>query len=253
MSVVVTLLPLVPLRQESSHRAEQVSQLLFGEKAEILEEHGEWALIKTHNDHYSGWVELKSLSENGTTNFNRPILVLAQPLFGVYYKRALIYLPAGSELPVDASNGTIVLGENEFIIPPKTKSKPFEIGKTLADTATRFLNAPYLWGGRTILGFDCSGFSQLVYKLHGKKLPRDAKEQAKEGMAVEFIQEALPGDLIFFDNEEGTITHVGIYMGENLIIHASASVHIDNVDQQGIFNLERKEYSHKLRLIRRIE
>ena len=252
MTTITTLLPLLPMRYEASHRSEQVSQLLFGEKADIIEENNGWAYITTQYDQYSGWVEINSLTESDLKQSYGPIVILAQPLFGIENNEEIIYLPAGSELSVNTKTGSIEMGGLEYKIPPDKKHKPFEIGKSPTETACRFLNAPYLWGGRTILGFDCSGFSQIVYKLHGKYLPRDAKDQANEGSPVEFIQEALPGDLVFFDNEESEITHVGIYMGQNQIIHASVSVHIDRVDQQGIFNEKSRKYTHKLRLIKRV-
>lgn len=250
--MVTTLQPLIPLRSEPSHRSEQVSQLLFGEKAEIIDQKGKWACVRSVNDNYSGWAEFNSLYEFGEENLKRHTLIVAQPLFPLQYNSNLIYLPAGSELPVNKSNGSVTIGREEFFIPPDKKNKLFETEKTLTDTACRFLNAPYQWGGRTILGFDCSGFSQLIFKLHGVNLPRDTRDQAGVGKPVEFIQEALPGDLVFFDNEEGLIMHVGIYMGENNIIHASVSVHIDRLDQQGIFNLQQKTYTHRLRIIKRI-
>ena len=251
--MITTFHPLIPMRREASHKSEQVSQLLFGEKAELMDQVDSWAYIRTIDDDYTGWTELRSVHEIEDESLSTPVLTVAQPLIALQYNGSLIHLPAGSELPVDTLTGEIVIEGEEFTLPSDEKDKPFETGKTLTDTACRFLNAPYQWGGRTILGFDCSGFSQLIFKLHGIHLPRDAKDQATAGTPVEFIQEALPGDLVFFDNEDGLITHVGIYLGENRIIHASVSVHIDRLDQQGIFNLQRKEYSHKLRLIKRIE
>ena len=121
--------------------------------------------------------------------------------------------------------------------------------------ARQFLNAPYLWGGRTILGIDCSGFTQLVMLLNGRSIPRDAYQQAELGDTVAFVEEAQTGDLAFFDNAEGRITHVGIVLREAehhvSIIHASGKVRIDALDHQGIFNAERSAYSHKLRIIKR--
>ncbi|MNL48577.1 Gamma-D-glutamyl-L-lysine endopeptidase [compost metagenome] len=115
-----------------------------------------------------------------------------------------------------------------------------------------FLNAPYLWGGRSILGIDCSGFTQVCYKILGIKLKRDAYQQADQGELVSFINEGKLGDLAFFDNAEGRITHVGILINSHQIIHASGRVRIDSIDHQGIFNEETQQYSHKLRIIKRI-
>ena len=122
----------------------------------------------------------------------------------------------------------------------------------MADSAYTFINAPYLWGGRSPLGIDCSGFTQVVYKLAGQKLQRDAYQQADQGITLGFIEEAEAGDLAFFDNDEGKIIHVGILLGQGKIIHASGKVRIDRIDHQGIFNEETGKYSHKLRIIKRI-
>ena len=122
----------------------------------------------------------------------------------------------------------------------------------IVDNAMMYVNAPYLWGGRSPFGIDCSGFTQLVYKIGGKKLPRDAYQQAEIGQTLSFVEEAENGDLAFFDNEEGSIIHVGILLGENEIIHSSGKVRIDKIDHQGIFNVDTKKYSHKLRLIKKI-
>jgi cell wall-associated NlpC family hydrolase len=122
----------------------------------------------------------------------------------------------------------------------------------LIETALMYLNAPYLWGGKTPFGIDCSGFTQMVYRLNGFKLMRDASEQAKQGDALSFIEESTPGDLAFFDNKEGAITHVGIIMENNHIIHAHGKVRIDRLDQTGIYNADLRTYSHKLRVIKSI-
>ena len=119
-------------------------------------------------------------------------------------------------------------------------------------TALRFLNSPYLWGGRTPLGIDCSGFTQMVYRLQGIDLPRDAYQQSEVGTTLSFIEESEAGDLAFFDDQEGKITHVGIMLEDNHIIHASGKVRIDRIDQQGIFNKETGKHTHKLRLIKSI-
>ena len=124
--------------------------------------------------------------------------------------------------------------------------------KKLIENALMYLNAPYLWGGRSPLGIDCSGFTQMVYRLQGINLPRDAYQQAEVGTTLSFIEESDPGDLAFFDNNEGKITHVGIILEENHIIHASGKVRIDRIDQQGIFNTEIGTHTHKLRLIKSI-
>ena len=102
------------------------------------------------------------------------------------------------------------------------------------------------------MGMDCSGFSQVVHRIVGNDLPRDASQQVELGDTISFVEEAQAGDLAFFDNEEGNITHVGICLGGGDIIHASGSVRIDKLDHIGIFNADKGTYSHKLRVIKRI-
>ena len=153
---------------------------------------------------------------------------------------------------------------------PETESNSFKIGDNLyktqedfdnrylttkdsiPDTAMRFINSPYIWGGRLPSGIDCSGLTQLVYKIHGIAIPRDSWNQAEAGKTVDFIDSTEPGDLVFFDNERGRISHVGMILSRGLVIHASGRVRIDRIDHQGIYKPEKKGYSHKLRLIRRI-
>jgi cell wall-associated NlpC family hydrolase len=125
-------------------------------------------------------------------------------------------------------------------------------GESLADTALKFINSPYIWGGRIPSGIDCSGLTQLVYKIHGIGIPRDSWQQAETGEPISFISEARVGDLVFFDNEKGKISHVGMIFAEGLVIHASGRVRIDTIDHQGIFKPEVGGYSHRLRLIKRI-
>ena len=131
-------------------------------------------------------------------------------------------------------------------------SKGVQEKSRLIDTALSYLNAPYLWGGKTPFGIDCSGFTQMVYKINGYSLLRDASQQATQGEALSFIEESEPGDLAFFDNADGDIVHVGIIMKDNHIIHAHGKVRIDRLDHTGIYNAERNIHTHKLRVIKKI-
>jgi hypothetical protein len=126
---------------------------------------------------------------------------------------------------------------------PKTK---------LIETASMYLNTPYLWGGKSPFGIDCSGFTQMVYKINGYELKRDASQQAAQGEVLSFIEESEPGDLAFFDNSEGEIIHVGIILKNNYIIHAHGCVRIDRLDQSGIYNTEQNRHTHRLRVIKKI-
>ena len=148
----------------------------------------------------------------------------------------------------EASNGLSILNHSHDgnIIEGKTAKA------NLVQTAFLYLNAPYLWGGKTPFGIDCSGFTQMVYKLNGYKLLRDASQQATQGEALSFIEESEPGDLAFFDNNEGVITHVGIIMKDNYIIHAHGKVRVDRLDHSGIYNVDKKMHTHKLRVIKKV-
>lgn len=161
------------------------------------------------------------------------------------------YLAAGSNLPGFAA-GYCTFGGVKYKVDFEPLTVDFEQPKArIKDLALFFLNAPYLWGGRTLFGIDCSGFVQAVYKMAGLKLKRDASQQAEYGNTVDFLQEARCGDVAFFDNEDGRITHVGILLGNNEIIHSSGKVRIDPIDDQGIYNRELHKYTHQLRIIKR--
>ena len=123
--------------------------------------------------------------------------------------------------------------------------------KIIKQVAFKFLNTSYLWGGKSVFGIDCSGFTQMTYKFLNVPLPRDAWQQAEKGTVINFLQEAHCGDLAFFDSEAGNIIHVGILLNEHEIIHSSGKVRIDKIDTQGILNLESKQRTHKLRIIKR--
>lgn len=245
MEYGISHLAIVPLRAEPNERSEQVSQVLFGEIFEVKEWAERWVKIVTTLDHYEGWInriQFVPLDEVAYVALKDKNPVLTNiPLTQVLKKSDLsnLYLPIGSNVSFLTDNDTFELNR---LIPPKD---------TLINTAHSFLNTPYLWGGRTHFGVDCSGFVQCLYRLQGINLLRDARQQAEQGELVDFLQSSKPGDLAFFDNAEGNIIHVGLMLNNEQIIHASGRVKIDKIDDHGIYSQELGRYTHQLRIIKR--
>src|SRR5690554_292550 len=246
-------LAIVPVRLEPNHRSEMVSELLFGEHFGIIEKTKGWIKIKIQFDGYEGWIDEKQFQPISENDFNllssKEIVLNADLIEYISGKDNLLFpIPLGASLLfLDISS----VNTSEFVFEglKATIQKP----KTeILKTAFMYLNTPYLWGGKTPFGIDCSGFVQMVYKLNGYSLLRDANQQATQGEVLSFIEEAEAGDLAFFDNEDGKITHVGILMNDNYIIHAHGKVRIDRLDHLGIMNVDTKRHTHKLRVIKKI-
>ncbi len=251
-------LSLVPMRAEPSDKSEMSSQLLFGDHFTIQEDNGKWLRILTAHDEYEGWIDFKQFEEIEHSVFValHDLNTILGPSVSHYVMKVAanekLNLVAGSNIPNTLDKFFYLRNikyklEGETITPAKDK---FRSG--VIDVARFYLNAPYLWGGKSVFGIDCSGLTQMVFRQFGFKLKRDAYQQAEQGELVAFLQEAKGGDLAFFDNEEGKITHVGIMLDNERIIHASGRVRIDSLDNQGIFNKEMNRYTHKLRIIKRL-
>jgi hypothetical protein len=252
MSYGLAKLAVIPVRAEGSDKAEIITQLLFGDHYEVLEEEEKWVRIRNHFDQYEGWICRKQFFEINGKEFDE-LGMNEFPLCGsltamVTLNGENINITRGAVLPY-LHQGEIRIRDQRAKFVGEENSPSSE---KLMDYAMSYLNTPYLWGGRSPFGIDCSGFAQIVYKLCGYKLPRDAYQQAEHGYDVPFVETSEPGDLAFFDNQEGRINHVGIVTEPGKIIHASGRVRIDLLDSQGIFNEETKRYTHKLRLIRRL-
>jgi len=253
----ICLHTLIPVRIHPSERAEMVTQILFGEIYTVIELSGNWTKIVTDFDDYEGWIDKKlnyEISENIFKQIQLSKVVSSFKTSSTIFNKTdnkHIPLAAGSSLPFKDELCEFLIVDKKFKYLPKIENV-LSTGSTIVELAKQFENAPYLWGGRTIFGVDCSGLTQLVYKMVGICLPRDASVQIGQGELIGFISDAQPGDLAFFDNDEGVIIHVGILIDSETIIHASGWVRIDKIDHQGIFNTDTMTYSHKLRVIKRI-
>ena len=248
MKYGLSALSIVPLRLEPSDASELVTQLLYGDTFKILEQRKKWSRIRIQFDSYEGWVDNKQLEEVSEENYKK--LNSTPPLFNTDLlgmitteNNQLFSVPLGCNVANASFLKHTFEGGSLSVKQPKQQ---------IVETALHYLNAPYLWGGKTPFGIDCSGFTQMCYKINGHKLLRDASEQASQGDPLSFIEESEPGDLAFFDNAEGNIIHVGIIMEDNHIIHAHGKVRIDRLDHTGIFNYEQRQHTHKLRVIKRI-
>ncbi len=258
MQFGVVELSLVAVRYEPSDRAEMINQLLFGDLLVISEEKGNWLQIRSASDNYEGWIDRKQVKLISEQEFNRLDKLPAG--FIPELIDIITDTKTGRPFPVlfgsvirGIENNSFGLGDSQFnFLGELAVPGRGEFPDTLLENALMFLRAPYLWGGKSVYGIDCSGFTQVLFRLAGAELLRDASQQATMGEAVSLPAEAKPGDLMFFDNDEGQIIHVGILMPDQQIIHASGHVRIDQVDHQGIYNRELKKYTHKLRLIKRI-
>ena len=246
--------PVSAIRNEPSHRSEMVSQLLFGECCTLLE-YGKdnWVRIKCRYDDYEGWCQLSHIVEIDEAIFLQADKDLTDDWVNeVDYNGHNMYVPLGSSL-TSLNHGKAFWRKNSVQYSGKVW-KPLVVKinpKMIKQVAYKFLNTSYLWGGRSVFGIDCSGFSQMVYKFLNVHLPRDARYQAGKGDTVKSLKEAVCGDLAFFDNEEGNITHVGIVLNPQEIIHSSGKVRLDKIDNEGIVNLETKQRTHKLKVIKR--
>jgi len=251
-------LPLVPLRESDSERSEMTSQLLFGECVEILETREHWLLLRNHSDNYVGWADKKMIrilkkQEEQQLSVSKSYCV-SYPLMKGEDRATgeTLILPGGSKLI--GFNGTeMKVDDKRFQFDPvHLTAIDKKNSNHLIELAKQYLNAPYLWGGKTIMGIDCSGLVQVIFSICGIQLPRDASQQVEYGKVIDFLSEVKAGDLAFFENTEGKIIHVGILLNSHQIIHASGWVKIETIDSQGIISGQTGEYSHNLRVVKRL-
>jgi gamma-D-glutamyl-L-lysine dipeptidyl-peptidase len=254
MAFFVCIVPVCPVRAEAAHRSEQTSQLLFGELCELLESSNDFSRIRVLYDDYEGWCQTNQLAQASEEQLKAESnLVAADWANKIEIDNQPMTIPFGSSLSL-LKDGKTMLGKyslsyNGSVIDTANTSLN---EANLKKFSNMYLNTPYFWGGKSVFGVDCSGFCQLVFKCMGIRLMRDAYQQATQGEVVGFMQEAKCGDLAFFDNEAGKITHVGILLTPDSIIHSSGKVRIDTIDHLGIINRDTGKRTHNTRIIKRI-
>ncbi len=252
----ITLSSIVPVRAEAADESEIMTQLLFGDTFEILNTQNQWNYIRASYDDYEGWIDEKvilPLPDEVFEKINRSGKYFTAGILNEVEmeKSGKFLLPMGSILPFfNPETGEFLMGDEkgvfkgEYITGKHPKEKILEYAFT-------YMNAPYLWGGKTHFGLDCSGLTQMTYKMCGHDLLRNAKDQATQGVSIS-LDEAEPGDLAFFTNLKGKVIHVGFLLGDGKIFHSHGNAHIDPIDEKGIWSLKFKRYSHRLSDVRRI-
>ena len=257
MTFAICHLSVVPVRNSSHHRSEQVTQLLYGEIVEILDIKGKsWAKIRCTWDNHIGWVDARQIKpitpseyELFTENFAYSLDLISPIMSNNYHLPVTIgaRLPNFDGIRFSFEN-KIYTFSGQAVFPVDLRPNP----ELILKLARRYLYAPYQWGGRSPLGIDAAGLVQLIFQLVGISLHREPDQQVHQGETVDFVEQSQPGDLAFFENKYGNINHVGIILPERYIIHAAGYVRIDKVDHVGIFNEETGRYTHKLRVAKRM-
>jgi gamma-D-glutamyl-L-lysine dipeptidyl-peptidase len=245
-------LSVAPVRAAASDQSEIVTQLLFGDFVRIIEKGEPWIRIRFEKDNYEGWMDFKQLhyltEEQYEAGIHTRHLVLSEPILELDGPKGIQNLMLGSNLPF-LKDGKMKIGNETYIV---LSPVDFTASPDLFEIAEIYINTPYLWGGKSIFGIDCSGLVQNVFKVCGVDLPRDASQQVGAGTEIPFDQRQ-PGDVVFFVNDKGIVHHCGILTGPEEVIHASGRVRRDKVDGKGLFNTDLEKYTHTLHSVRRFK
>jgi hypothetical protein len=253
----VCRLSLVTVRKEPADQAEQVTQLLFGDHYSVLEQTKDrkWSKISIYFDNYEGWIDTRQhqpVTREYFDHINHAEFKITTDFTStLLYNKSPQVILMGSIIPISSSE--LFKMEEQFAFNGEAKNigqrREFDFMRTIA---LKYLNSPYLWGGKSPFGIDCSGFTQMVYKICGYKLHRDSGQQVNQGKSIDTLAASRQGDLAFFQNDAGKIVHTGILLSENKIIHASGKVRVDQINEGGIVNVDTKMQTHQLAGIRRV-
>jgi len=258
MKFGISTLSIVPVRKDPAETSEMVTQVLFGETYEILKENRKWQYIRLSHDKYEGWIDLRMSTtldkrHYNLFNTNEPFITSDICSTIISAQAPPVTIVAGSSIHGYHGKKVFRMHRNKYkVVRSFSIPETMDIRKKVMKFSVKYINSPYLWGGRSPFGIDCSGFTQIVYRIAGIHIPRDAKQQVLLGVAVDFVNEAHPGDLAFFDDNDGNIIHTGIILDNSRIIHASGMVRIDNIDHEGINHAQNRRYTHRLRVVKNI-
>lgn len=247
---------IVPVRSEGSDKAEIVTQLLFGDHYTVVRvsDNNKWLQIQINYDGYKGWIDSKQHHRISDEYFeqinNSDYKICTDITTNILFNKHQTNIVIGSILPISTNEIFKIEEQLAFNGESKSLSAKRDI-EFLKQIAFKYLNAPYLWGGRSPFGIDCSGFTQAVYRICGYNIPRDSSEQVKKGELIDYVEKNT-GDLAFFSNEKKKIVHVGIILENDEIIHASGKVRIDCLKSDGIYHIDGQLKTHRLHSIRRI-
>ncbi|MCE2682092.1 MAG: NlpC/P60 family protein [Flavobacteriia bacterium] len=250
MKLAYCLVSVSPVRSEERDSSEIVTQLLFGEIVTVEEITSPWCKIVTYSDHYPGFVDVKHLRFLSQKEVNRW-------MDGIGFQTALLQktqTPWGDQLTYRGSYMPIgqldefQIGNDSFQVKERIDNTHFT---SPSHAASFYLNTPYLWGGKSPFGIDCSGLTQMIFRFFDINLPRDASQQVECGSYVDFDDRA-ENDLAFFANKDGKVTHVGVLCNDGSIIHAAGCVRKDILTAEGIVHCETQSITHKLSEIRRM-